>query len=135
MIVAIPGALLSAILIPAVFSNLSEAARGISVGLILVILAYLPLWGLLNVQFAISRSGGDTALGMYTDLSVNTFLFIPGAIVLSLFTSIHPVLMFAMLKLTDILKVMIARHLLAKERWVRNLTIAHPAAPEAKGED
>jgi putative MATE family efflux protein len=122
-IIALPGAALSALLIPLVFSNLSAAARANSLGLVLVILVYLPIWGYLNVLFAISRSGGDTALGMYTDLSVNTLLFVPGAVILSLATAIEPVPMFAMLKLTDVIKCFIARHCLRKERWVRNLTM------------
>jgi putative MATE family efflux protein len=121
-IIAVLGAAASALLIPLVFSNLSAGARGISLGLIFVILAYLPLWGLLNAQFAISRSGGDTALGMYTDLSVNTLLFVPGAFILALGTSLPPVPMFGILKLTDIVKYFIARHFLAKEKWVKNLT-------------
>jgi putative MATE family efflux protein len=121
-IIALPGALLASLLIPLVFSNLSAAAQGNSTGLVLVILAYLPLWGLLNVQFAISRAGGDTATGMYTDLTVNTFLFVPGAFILSLLTSMPPIPMFALLKLTDIVKFFICRHFLRKERWVRNLT-------------
>ena len=122
ILIALPGAALSALLIPLVFSNLSAAARTASIGLVLVILVYLPLWGLLNVQFAISRAGGDTAAGMYTDLSVNTLLFVPGAVTLSLLTSIPPVPMFALLKLTDIIKFFIIRRFLRKERWVRNLT-------------
>jgi Na+-driven multidrug efflux pump len=120
---AIPGAALSALLIPLVFSNLSAAARANSLGLVLVILVYLPLWGLLNIQFAISRAGGDTAMGMYTDLSVNTLLFVPGAFILSMVTNIAPVPMFALLKLTDFVKYFIARYFLRKERWVRNLTV------------
>jgi putative MATE family efflux protein len=120
--VALPGAALSALLIPLVFSNLSADARTTSIGLVLVILAYLPLWSLLNVQFAVTRAGGDTAAGMYTDLSVNTLLFVPGAVALSLLTSMPPVPMFALLKLTDIVKLIICRHFLRKERWVRNLT-------------
>jgi Na+-driven multidrug efflux pump len=123
ILIAIPGIALSALLIPLVFTNLSTEARSISFGLVSVILAYLPLWGLLNVQFAISRAGGDTALGMYVDISVNTFLFVPGAIILSVASSIAPVPMFALLKLTDFIKYLIARHLLKKEKWVRNLTI------------
>ena len=123
VIIAIPGALLAVFLIPLVFSNLSIAARSTSIGLVLVILAYMPLWGMLNVQFAISRAGGDTALGMYVDVLVNTFLFVPGAIILSLATLIAPVPMFTLLKLTDFVKFFIARHLLKKEKWVRNLTV------------
>jgi putative MATE family efflux protein len=121
-IIILPGALMAAALIPLVFSNLSADARANSIGLVLVILAYMPLWGLLNIQFAISRAGGDTALGMYTDLSVNTLLFVPGAFILSFITSMPPVPMFALLKLTDIVKYVIARHFLRKEKWVRNLT-------------
>ena len=122
LIIIIPGALLSALLIPVVFVSLSAAARANCFGLVLVILVYLPLWGLLNVQFAVSRAGGDTAMGMHVDLIVNTFLFIPGAVVLSYFTNITPVPMFAILKLTDIIKYYMCRHLLRKERWVKNLT-------------
>jgi putative MATE family efflux protein len=122
IIIAVLGAAASVLLIPLVFSSLTAGARQISLGLIFVILIYLPLWALLNAQFAISRSGGDAALGMYTDLSVNTLLFVPGAFILALGTSMHPVLMFGLLKLTDIVKIFIARHFLNKERWVKNLT-------------
>ncbi|MDR0447454.1 MAG: MATE family efflux transporter [Treponema sp.] len=121
-ILALPGSVLSALVTPLVFSNLSVAARATSLGLVMVILVYLPLWGLLNVQFAVSRAGGDTALGMYADVSVNTLLFAPGAIILSYYTSIPPVQMFALLKLTDFVKYFICRHFLKKERWVKNLT-------------
>jgi putative MATE family efflux protein len=119
--VALPGAVLSTLIIPLVFSNLSAGARANCFGLVLVVLVYLPLWGLLNVQFAVSRAGGDTAMGMYTDVSVNTLLFVPGAIILSYFTKISPVFMFAIVKLTDIVKYFMCRHLLRKERWVKNL--------------
>ncbi|MDR2701766.1 MAG: MATE family efflux transporter [Spirochaetaceae bacterium] len=122
VILALPGAALSAVLIPLVFSNLSPDARSTCLGLVLVILAYLPLWGGLNTQFAISRAGGDTALGMYTDLIVNTLLFAPGAVVLSFFTPLSPVPMFALLKTTDFVKYFVASRLMKKEKWVRNLT-------------
>jgi putative MATE family efflux protein len=135
IIVALLGAAAAALLIPLVFSNLTAGARRISLGLVFVILAYLPLWALLNAQFAISRSGGDAAMGMYTDLSVNTLLFVPGAFALALGTSLHPVSMFAILKLTDIVKIFIARHFLNKERWVRNLTRNMNARPHAEHVD
>jgi len=123
VIIALPGAFFTAAIVPLVFSNLSAAARGNCLGLVFVILVYLPLWAFINVQFAISRAGGDTAMGMYTDVSVNVLLFAPGSVLLSLFTSIAPVPMFALLKLTDIVKIFVARHFLRKEKWVRNLTV------------
>jgi putative MATE family efflux protein len=130
IIIAALGAAAALLLIPLVFSNLTPEARRISLGLVFVILLYLPLWGLLNAMFAISRAGGDAAMGMYTDVSVNTFLFVPGCFLLSLGTSMGPVAMYAILKLTDIAKLAVARHFLNKERWVRNLTLRH-RLPEA----
>lgn len=123
VIIAIPGAVLSSVIVPMVFSNLTAEARANCIGLVLVILTYLPLWCLINVQFAISRAGGDTAMGMYTDVSVNVLLFAPGSVLLSLFTTLAPVPMFALLKLTDFVKMFIARYLLRKEKWVKNLTV------------
>jgi len=123
LILAIPGFFAVSVLIPFVFQNLSADARANTLGLITVILAYLPLWCYLNCQFAISRAGGDTAMGMYADVSVNTILFAPGAVILSLFTTIAPVPMFALLKLTDFVKVSVAHYFLRKERWVKNLTL------------
>jgi Na+-driven multidrug efflux pump len=120
-IVSVAGAVLATLLIPLVFTNLTTPARGISLGLVYVILIYLPLWCLLNAQFAISRAGGDTAMGMYADVSVNTLLFVPGAFFLALCTSLEPVMMFSILKVSDIAKYLVARHFFKKERWVRNL--------------
>jgi len=117
------GAVLSTLLIPLVFGNLTPNARLITSGLVLVIAFYMPIWTLLNAQFAISRAGGDTALGMYVDVSVNTLLFVPGAFLLTLGTTMGPVPMFAIIKITDVVKYLIARWYLKKERWVRNLTV------------
>ncbi|MDR1866761.1 MAG: MATE family efflux transporter [Treponema sp.] len=124
IIVAIVGAGASRLLIPIVFSNLTASAQTISLGIIFVILIYLPLWALLNAQFAVSRAGGDTAMGMYADVSVNTLLFVPGAFLLAFNTALGPVPLFAVLKLTDIIKYFVARHFFKKERWVRNLTVS-----------
>jgi Na+-driven multidrug efflux pump len=121
-IVAVFGTAAATLLVPLVFGSLTAAARSIGLGLVYVIVAYLPLWCLLNAMFAISRSGGDAAMGMYTDLSVNSILFVPGCFILALNTSLDPVKMFAILKTTDIIKLFVARYFLNKERWVRNLT-------------
>ncbi|MDR0557835.1 MAG: polysaccharide biosynthesis C-terminal domain-containing protein [Treponema sp.] len=124
IVIAVIGAGLSVVLVPLVFSNLTVNARAIGLGFIFVILAYMPLWCLLNALFAISRSGGDAAMGMYADVSVNTLIFVPGAFLLAFFTGMGPVTMFAILKVTDIAKCLVARHFFKKERWLRNLTAA-----------
>jgi Na+-driven multidrug efflux pump len=126
-VIAVIGAVIVTGLIPLVFSNLTDAARRISLALIYVILICMPLWSLLNAQFAICRAGGDTAMGMYVDGLVNVLLLIPGVFALALLTPLHPVAMFAILKSTDIVKYLMARHWYKKERWVRNLTEYAPA--------
>ena len=121
-------AALSTLAIGLVFANLTPAARMVTRGLVFVIAAYLPVWTVLNAQFAISRAGGDTALGMYVDVSVNVLLFVPGAFALALGTTLGPVAMLAIIKVTDIVKYVIARWYLKKERWVKNLTVREGVA-------
>ena len=111
-------------LIPLVYGNLSPAAKLVCRNLILVTAIYMPLWLYINAQFAISRTGGDTLLGFITDMSTITLLVIPGMFALTYLTNIGPVLMYAIIKLTDFVKIIIASIWLKKERWVKNLTIA-----------
>lgn len=113
--------------VPVVFMNLTSAATAVTRGLLLVIAAYLPLWTLLNAQFAVSRSGGDTMMGVVVDVGVTYALFIPGAFALAILTPIGPVAMYGLVKLTDFVKWFVAHRWLKKERWLRNL--AAPTAP------
>jgi Na+-driven multidrug efflux pump len=115
----------SILLIPLVFMNLSAEAMAVTRGLLIVISVYLPLWSLLNSQFAVSRAGGDMMMGVVVDVGVTCALFIPGAFALALLTPMGPVLMFAIVKTTDFAKWYIAWWWLKKERWVHNL--AKPA--------
>jgi Na+-driven multidrug efflux pump len=122
-VIALVGALLSTLLVPIVYVNLTAAARRIGLGLVLVILAYFPLWSGLNAQFAICRSGGDTLMGIYADALINYIVVIPLAFILARLTPIGPVGIFTVLKLTDIGKYFIARHFYKTERWVKNLAL------------
>ena len=111
----------STTLIPLVFGNLSGSARMMTGAMVLVIACYLPLWTLLNAQFALSRAGGDTAMGVWVDVGVTYYLvFIPLAWALSALTPIGPVALFGWSKLTDVLKTCVAGWWLKKGRWVRN---------------
>jgi putative MATE family efflux protein len=121
--IAVVGIVISLLMVPLVFANLTLPARRIAIGLITAILCYFPIWAVLNAQFAICRSGGDTLMGLYTDGFVNFGGVIPGAFLLAVFTSIGPVGMFVILKLTDFIKYFIARYFYNKERWVKNLTV------------
>ena len=111
----------SLLLIPLVFGNLTPAARAVTRGLILVIAAYLPIWALLNAQYAVSRAGGDMMMGVVADAATTFIIFLPAAFLLALFTKIGPVAMYAIVKTSDFLKLGVARWWLKKEKWVRNL--------------
>ncbi|HPO02640.1 MAG TPA: MATE family efflux transporter [Treponemataceae bacterium] len=115
----------SVFLIPVVFGNLSAEARLITRNMLWVIALYMPVWTYLNAQFATARSGGDTIMGAWVDGGVNTVLFLPGIFLLAAFTKLGPIEMFAIVKLTDFVKVGIAHWQLTTERWLKNLAAQH----------
>jgi Na+-driven multidrug efflux pump len=120
----------STFLIPIVFGNLSAEAREVTRGLVFVIAVYIPVWTLLNAQFALSRAGGDTAMGVWVDVGVTYAVFLPAAFALASWTSLGPVALFGLAKIADLGKAAVAFWWLAKERWVKNL--AAPASTEAE---
>jgi len=115
----------SVVLVPLVFGNLSAGSRLVTRNLLWVIAFYMPVWTYLNAQFATARSGGDAIMGAWVDVSVNTLLFLPGIFVLALLTDFGPITMYAIVKVTDFIKVGIAAWQLRKERWLKNLTTQH----------
>lgn len=108
------------LLIPFVFKELSLHSQLIARGLIIVAAAYLPLWAYLNGQYALSRTGGDTMMGVLCDTIAN-ILFVGGMFLLIWFTALGPVVMYAIVKLSDVAKAVIAYFWLKKERWLVNL--------------
>ncbi|HKL85611.1 MAG TPA: MATE family efflux transporter [Treponemataceae bacterium] len=112
----------SVLLIPIVFGNLSVESRLLTRNMLWVIAFYMPVWTYLNAQFATARSGGDTIMGAWVDISVNLTLFLPGIFLLAMYTDLGPIEMFAIIKLTDFIKIAIASWQLRTERWLKNLT-------------
>ena len=117
---------LATLLTPLVFGHLSLVAQGICRDLVLLVSLYMPLWIYSNVQFSVARAGGDTVMGAVVDGFVTLGVVIPGIFLLAQWTVWGPVLMYGALKLTDILKIIIAHLWLKKEKWVKNLA-AQPA--------
>jgi len=114
-------AVASTSLVPLFFGNLSPEAQRVTKGLVVVIGSYLPLWALINAQFAISRSGGDTLMGVVVDVGVTYAIFVPAAFAMAAWTSLGPVALFGFAKPSDFFKAGVAFWWLRKERWVRNL--------------
>ncbi|MEI0798528.1 MATE family efflux transporter [Brachyspira intermedia] len=112
----------STLLIPFIFSKLTIDAQAITRNLVILIACYMPVWTYINAQFAVSRAGGDTVFGFAVDVPVSLLMFAPLALILAKFTSVGPVAMFGIAKLTDFAKITVGVIMLKKERWVRKLT-------------
>ena len=109
------------LLVPFVFGNLSDEARNICSRMVIVMALYMPSWVYINGQFAVSRAGGDTVMGMLVDGVGHLFIAIPGIFLLAKFTTLGPVAMFAIIKAVEFPKIAIATWWLKKEKWVVNL--------------
>lgn len=110
-------------IIPVVFSNLSPEARLVTKQMVFVLAVFMPAWCYINAQFAVSRTGGDTLMGVVVDLFTSFAIAIPAMFYMALRTPLGPVLMFAIVKSVDFLKIAIAAYWLKKERWVKNLAL------------
>ena len=75
-----------------------------------------------RAQQAIARAGGDTAMGFYVDGLLTLFVMIPMVLLLGKYTLIGPVMMYACVKVIDLMKVVIFHFWLKRERWLKNLT-------------
>ena len=74
----------------------------------------------------VARSGGDTAMGAYTDAALTLLVMLPLVFILALCTDVGPVVLYCGVKLVDAVKLVIFHFWLKKERWLRNLTVQNP---------
>lgn len=108
-------------LIPLVFGALSQEAQGICRSMVFWMALFMPVWVFNNTEFAVSRAGGDTMMGMLID-GVGALVVVPMMFVLAIFTGVGPVSMYVLVKLVDVVKTTAAWAWLKKERWLVNLT-------------
>lgn len=116
-------ALLSTMLIPIVYGRLSPGAISIATRMVYMLSVFMPPWIVLTVQLAISRAGGDTAMGAYGDGLMTFVIMLPTVILLSIFTNMGPIALYCCFKLMDMCKVIIFHFWLKRERWLRNLAV------------
>ena len=109
-------------LVPVVYGRLSASAVKICRDMVTLIAILMPFWLYMNTQQAIARAGGDTAMGFYVDGLLTLFVMIPMVLLLGKYTLIGPVMMYACVKIIDLMKVVIFHFWLKKERWLKNLT-------------
>ena len=88
--------LLTVPLIPVVFGHLSASAQSITRRMIVLMSLFMPPWVYINVQLAVSRAGGDTAMGLWVDATTTLLMIIPGIFLVARYTTIGPVAMYGM---------------------------------------
>lgn len=115
-------AFFASFLVPIVFGKLTLQAQDFAKGVIVVMASYLPAWAFLNVQYATLRAGGDTLNGVISDTVANT-LFLGGMFALTFLTTLSPVVMYAIVKLSDVAKIIICAYGLHSRKWLVNLTM------------
>lgn len=117
--------LLTMLLVPVVFTNLSASSQSICRSMVFWMALFMPAWVYQNAQFAVSRSGGDTIMGVLVDGVCTIGIVIPGIFLLALYTTVGPVTMYILIKCVDFIKIAIASVWMRQERWVRNLAEGH----------
>ena len=110
------------LIVPVVYGRLSASAVKICRDMVMLIAILMPFWLYMNTQQAIARAGGDTAMGFYVDGLLTLFVMIPMVLLLGKYTLIGPVMMYACVKVIDLMKVVIFHFWLKRERWLKNLT-------------
>ncbi len=115
-------ALATTLLIPVVFGNLSPEAQGICRDMVMMLALFMPPWIYVNGQLAVSRAGGDTAMGAYVDAGLTVFVNVPLMFILALMTDIGPVALYSCVRLVDMCKIIVFHLWLRQEKWLRNLT-------------
>lgn len=111
------------LLVPVVFGNLSIDAQNICRAMLLLMALFMPLWTYVNTQLAVCRAGGDTKVVFFVD-GGTTAVMIPMLLILAFFTNASPVMMYFGVKALDVGKIIVATHEMKKERWVVNLSNA-----------
>ncbi|MDO4483941.1 MAG: MATE family efflux transporter [Clostridia bacterium] len=115
--------ILTTALVPVAFASLSLASQAICRRMVFWMAIFMPAWVYQNAQFAISRAGGDTMMGVIVDVVCTVGIAIPAMFYMALCTDLGPVEMYIVVKAVDFIKIAVAWVWLKKERWVRNLTV------------
>lgn len=114
------GMILIAPLFPLLY-NTTESVRNIATGLIIVEALYMPVNSFIHSSYFTMRSGGKTIITFLFDSVFVWAATIPAAYVLSRFTGMPIIPMYALCKGLDIIKCVLGAILLKKRVWVNNI--------------
>ena len=103
------------------FFNTTQEIRDLSVVIMRIAALFMPVGAYLNSAYFTIRSGGKTFITFLFDSAYLWVICFPIAFVLSRFTSIEIIPMYALILSLDFIKVGIGAFLLKKRIWVQNL--------------
>ena len=107
-------------LIPYLY-NVSSEAKHLAADFLRVMAMFFVLYMFNTSCYFVLRAGGDTKSTLYMDSLFMWTFNIPLVALLSYFTTIPAIALYAIGQSTDLVKALLSYRLLKKEKWVRNL--------------
>lgn len=102
--------------------NTTDSVRHIATWLICICAVTMPVHSYLNATYFTLRSGGKTLVTFIFDSGYVWVCMIPVAYVLSRFTDLPILPLYAICQSLDLIKCAIGAHMLKKGSWIQNLT-------------
>ena len=102
--------------------NTTESVRQTATWLICICAATMPVHSYLNATYFTLRSGGKTLITFIFDSGYVWCCMIPVAFVLSRFTDMSILPLYAICQSLDLIKCVIGARMLKKGNWIQNLT-------------
>lgn len=112
--------LIAAPFFPMLF-NTSEGIRHLATQFLVVAALFTPVWGLMHAIYFTIRSGGKTFITFLFDSVFLWCAVFPVAYILSRFTSVPLIPLYAIVQSVDIIKVCIGLVLVKKGIWINNI--------------
>lgn len=104
--------------------NTTDSVRQLASALILVNACIMPFSAYTNAAYFTLRSGGQTLVTFLFDSCFVWLFCVPLAYILSRFTSLSIVPLFAICTGTDLIKCAIGAFMIRQGKWIQNLTIS-----------
>ena len=102
--------------------NTTESVRQTASWLICICAATMPIHSYLNATYFTLRSGGKTLITFVFDSGYVWCCMIPVAFLLSRFTDMPILPLYALVQSLDLLKCALGAYMLKKGSWIQNLT-------------
>ncbi|MBE5956592.1 MAG: MATE family efflux transporter [Lachnospiraceae bacterium] len=103
------------------FYNTEESTKQLAAGFIMLQALFIPQQGFLNAAYFTLRSGGKTMITFFFDSVFICCISVPIAFVLSRFTTLPVLLIFALVQAGDWIKCVIGFILVKKGVWIQNI--------------